>query len=591
MQAKTLRKVPSHLQRYIVEQNYEKYTPRDQAVWRFIMRNAKDFLVANAHPAYLSGLKATGVPIETIPRISEMNERFGELGWGTVCVCGFIPPLAFLEFLANRILPIAADMRTLEHFDYTPAPDIVHEAAGHAPILADREYRDYMANYARVARKGIFSKEDIDLYEAIRVLSDLKENPDSTPQLIEKAEANLKKAYEGITWVSEAAEISRMFWWTIEYGLVGDMQNPKLYGAGLLSSLGEGRDSLEANVRKVPLSLKCVETGYDITEPQPQLFVARDFHHVSEMLAELESKLAFRIGGQKSLELAKKAESLTTTQFDSGVEVSGVLTEFLCNEDQLAFLRWKGAVQLCENAHELPNQGVTRHPDGFSSPVGSWVGTAKAPHLLQDAELAKLGLQRAKTCILNFASGFKISGKLEGWIRGKNGDLLVLTWTDCTVTCGDKVYFEPSWGSFDQIVGLAVPSVYGGPSDWPAYGSGDFGKASTQPGRQTPYTDSEKHLFKLYAQIREERVKKQASQETLARLQKIAQDLMKNYPKEWLLALELSECVHAFAKHASETPWYKEMQESVLNLANYTPRQSRFIKMGLDLAARVQLSQ
>ena len=583
----TAEKIPSHLRTYVVKQDYEKYTFRDHAVWRFIMRNAKDFMVAHAHPAYLLGLEKTGVPIEQIPRISEMDERFSQFGWGTVCVCGFIPPLAFLEFLSHRILPIAADMRTLEHFDYTPAPDIVHEAAGHAPILADKEYRDYMASYAKVARKGIFSNEDVRLYEAIRVLSDVKENPDSTPETIQKAEQELKKAYNSMTWVSEAAQISRMFWWTIEYGLVGEMQKPLLYGAGLLSSIGESLDCFDSRVQKVPFSLKCVETGYDITEPQPQLFVAKDFHHVSEVLRELEATLAFRKGGEESLALAKRAESLTTTQLDSGVEISGVLSEFVYEKGRPVFLRWKGPVQVCCQGQELADQGVKRHPDGFSSPVGFWSGTPLHPKDIKDSNFAKLGLHKGSASVLNLSSGFKISGVLKAWVRDAAGSLLLVTWQECTVTRGDKTYFEPSWGEFDQVVGDAVPSVYGGPADWAKYGSGDFGKASTQPGRLTPYREQEKHLFALYGILRNLRLEKQPKQAVvLKQLEKICDELISAYPNEWLLGIEVSEQFYALGCAADEAPWFRKMQEQIFQLSNYSEKQRRFVKMGLDLAKK-----
>ena len=92
-----------------------------------------------------------------------------------------------MEFQSLGILPIAADMRTIEHLTYTPAPDIVHEAAGHAPILINEEYGNYIKEYGNIASKAIMSKEDLDLYDAIRELSDIKESPVSTDKDIENA--------------------------------------------------------------------------------------------------------------------------------------------------------------------------------------------------------------------------------------------------------------------------------------------------------------------------------------------------------------------------------------------------------------------
>lgn len=583
---KTLDRIPPQLAAYVVEQDYEKYTARDHAVWRFIMRNAKEFLSEHAHASYLSGLEKTGIPINYIPRISEMDARLSEFGWGAVCVCGFIPPLVFLEFQSNKILPIAADMRSLEHFDYTPAPDIVHEAAGHAPILADQGYRDYLAKYAQIARRAIFSIEDVRLYEAIRVLSDVKENPDSTPQQITKAEEELKKAYESITWVSEAAKIARMYWWSVEYGLIGDLKQPMIYGAGLLSSLGEGLDCLDKKVKKVPFSLACIETTYDITEPQPQLFVVKDFPKLIEVLEELEESLAFRKGGIEALNLAHKAMSLSTVRLDSGIEVSGILTEHLVEKGQVVFLKWAGPVQLCHEGTELKNQGRQRHPEGFSSPVGKWLNVAKSPANLSDHELAQIGLKVGKPSQLITQAGFEISGHLKSVTRNEEGKLLVLTWQDCAVKRQDKVYFEPSWGEFDLVVGDSVTSVYGGPADWRAFGEGEFGRASTQPGRMTPYLEKEKQLFSLYKDLRSLREKagELGRDAKVVQLQKISEKVQTNYPEEWLIAIEIIELFHVLMLKEEECPWYVKMTKSVLNLAKYSQKQARFMQIGINLA-------
>src|SRR5690349_12480216 len=125
--------VPPHLRQFVVEQDYARYTGVDQAVWRFVLLQTRSRLIETAHPAYRNGFEATGISVERIPSIAEMNDRLARFGWGAVCVDGFIPPRAFQEFQARGILPIAADMRTLAHLAYTPAPDIIHEAAGHAP--------------------------------------------------------------------------------------------------------------------------------------------------------------------------------------------------------------------------------------------------------------------------------------------------------------------------------------------------------------------------------------------------------------------------------------------------------------------------
>ena len=241
MQA-TIDRLPAYLKKHCVEQDYDAYTARDHAAWRFIMRQNRAFFRKHAVAVYEKGLEKTGIPIDRIPRIAEMDAKLQKFDWGAVAVCGFIPPAAFLEFQARGVLAIATDMRTVDHIEYTPAPDIVHEAAGHAPIIAHPAYANYLRRYARVAQKAIFSKEDVDVYGAIRYLSDIKENPDTKPEEIILAEKKFIDVSQQVTHVSEAAKVARMAWWTVEYGLVGKMKSPLIYGAGLLSSVGESQN-------------------------------------------------------------------------------------------------------------------------------------------------------------------------------------------------------------------------------------------------------------------------------------------------------------------------------------------------------------
>ena len=530
--------LPSYLRRYCAAQDYDKYTTRDHAAWRYIMRQSREYFRDNAVPIYISGLKKTGVPLDRIPRISEMDRALQEFGWGAVPVCGFIPPIAFLDLQARGILPIATDMRTIEHIAYTPSPDIVHEAAGHAPIVADEKYRTYLRQYASVANKTIMSREDLDLYEAIRVLSDIKENPDTRPEQIVLAQAALDRATAAVTYVSEATMVSRMAWWTVEYGLVGPLKKPKIYGAGLLSSVSESQSCLADIVRKIPLTLKCVETSYDITEPQPQLFVAEDMDHLTQVLRELEGKLAFKRGGVYGLETARKSGTVNTIELDNGVQVSGVLTRYEALVDGEIgvphFIAFSGPVQLCAKDQELSGQGRARHVQGFSMPFGRWRKYPdKSPSLLSNAELESCGIRIGQKTTLELTNGFTIAGLVAKVVR--DGDRIqYLTWTDCRVMRGSQCYFEPSWGEFDMPVADQILSVFGGPADRESYGEYDMGGVSTQPGRTSPFTEQEQKIFACYSKIRAARASKDP-------LNDVCQEALTEHPQEWLLSLELAE--------------------------------------------------
>ena len=175
-----LQKLPKHLKQFIKPQNYKDYSAIDQAVWRYVMRKNVDFLSTVAHNSYLEGLQQTGISIDSIPNMYGMNRILKDIGWAAVAVDGFIPPNAFMEFQAYNILVIASDIRQLEHIEYTPAPDIIHEGAGHAPIIANPEYAEYLRRFGEIGCKAISSAKDYELYAAVRYLSIIKEAPNFT---------------------------------------------------------------------------------------------------------------------------------------------------------------------------------------------------------------------------------------------------------------------------------------------------------------------------------------------------------------------------------------------------------------------------
>ncbi|MCC7442554.1 MAG: aromatic amino acid hydroxylase [Bdellovibrionales bacterium] len=580
--------LPPYLRRYVATQNYDAYTSRDHASWRFIMRQNREFFRKAAVPVYLEGLEKTGIPVDRIPRIEEMDAKLQAIGWGAVAVEGFIPSPAFLEFQARGILPIAVDMRTTEHIAYTPAPDIVHEAAGHAPVIADPEYAAYLKQYARMAQKAIASREDIDLYEAIRTLSDLKENPDVPPAEVARAEESFSRVSKALSEVSEAGQMARMAWWTVEYGLVGDLKSPRIYGAGLLSSVGESQHCLSDRVRKIPLTVDCVNQTYDITEPQPQLFVARDQQHLVEVLADFEKTLAFVHGGPSGLGKAVRARTVNTVVLGSGLQLSGLLESFESAEGRVDFLKFSGPVQLARGDRELPNHGRERHPGGFSSPIGQWADfPGRDPSQLSDAELSRAGLAVGRRFRLEFMSGFAVEGLVKGWVRGAgNGLLETLTFADCTVARGSWMTFDPSWGEFDLAIGDQVSSVFAGPADREAYGTFDMGQASTRPGRTSPHTPEEIRVFDLYARVRSVREQAASGPQVESELRRIAEKLEREHPSEWLLAVEILEAARQkLGIGAEKADWLHPLGRLLDRAGGRDPAIAELVQKGVALAA------
>lgn len=569
-----LTRIPDYLRTYVVQQDPSLYTPIDHSVWRFILKIAQDYFKEHAHQKYLDGLRETGISTERIPLISEMDACLQKFGWRAVAVSGFIPPAVFMEFMSIGVLTIACDMRSQDHLAYTPAPDIVHEAAGHAPIIADPDFRDYLTSYGEVARRAIMTYQDMDVYHAIRLLSDTKENPKSTAAEIAEAQQKLDAAYAATQFDSEAALLSRMGWWTFEYGLVGSIDQPKIYGAGLLSSVGESYHCLGKDVRRVPFSIDCIYQGYDITRPQPQLFVASDFEVLKKGLQDLAARMAFKRGGRESLEKARAARTVTTTVLDSDLQISGILEVFSGAGESIDFLRFQGPVQLSFQDHELPSQGASHHKDGYSTPIGKLAGrfSGREPQSLSEAELN--GLTE-----LEFASGICVRGRLRESVR-REGKTLVLVWDDCTVTRGSEVLFKPEWGTFDMACGTSVPSVFGGAADRSRYlaATGGFQQDPGKP--KTNLTPENTALNELYAQVRTIREAKNWDTQVEDDLAAVCRTLDAKHSQDWLLRFELLELA---AIHGKKPAWATPTRDRLAQLASQDPTRAELLQRGMAL--------
>jgi len=530
--------IESHLKKFIVDTSTRPYTPRDHAVWRFILRQLKSFLTTNAHPFYVEGLKKTGITIDEIPKVESISQRLTEFGWTAQPVSGFIPPAIFMEMQASNILPIASDMRSLDQVLYTPAPDVVHEAAGHAPMLAHAEYATYLKNYAQVAKKAILSSEDLEIYKTIRELSDLKSQSRVDPQMITNLEKKLTQISQNLSHLSEATLLSRMNWWTAEYGLIGSLEHPKIYGAGLLSSLGESKLCLSDKVKKVPLTIDCIRYSYDITEPQPQLFVTPDFKHLSVVLEELSRQMAYRTGGALGLSKAVQSKTVCTVELNSGLQISGQVVEFLSDSDsRISFFKTTGPSQLSFNSSELVGHSSEYHGHGYSSPIGALKSfPGECPSTLSAEQWAVLNfdLNKNSKIQLEYASGAVVQGILKSALR-KNGKTILLTLDQATAQLNDKILFQPDWGTFDLALGLSVTSVFGGPADRKAFGQVDDFKVSQIP--QAQYSELDFQLFGFYQTLRDLRAHKKTPYD----LETCLRFAMQEAPEEWLLFIEILE--------------------------------------------------
>lgn len=530
------KKLPKHLHQFIVKQPYNEYTAQNQAVWRYVMRLNLDYLSKVAHESYISGLKKTGISVDVIPKMEGMNRILKNIGWAAVSVDGFIPPNAFMEFQAYNVLVIASDIRTINHIAYTPAPDIIHEAAGHAPIIANPEYAEYLRRFGEIGSKAISSAKDYEIYEAIRLLSILKEDPNSSDEIIESALQKVEALQNSMGELSEMAQIRNLHWWTVEYGLIGEIDNPKIYGAGLLSSIGESKLCLTDKVKKIPYSIAAATQNFDITKQQPQLFVTPDFAHLSFVLEEFANKMALRKGGLKGVKKLIESSNIGTIELSTGIQISGVFNNVIADDNNNpVYIQTTGPTALATRDREIIGHGTEYHAEGFGSPIGKLKGINLAIEDMFPKDLEVYGIYEGKKTILHFEGNVKVEGEVITGKRDLKGKIILISFKNCTVTHNNNYLFKPEWGIYDMAVGKEIVSAYAGPASASSFQN--LGKVSEEKTHKIKYSEKELNLHKMYAEIalmRTENI-------YVDRINLLFEKLIKEYPNDWLLPLEMFE--------------------------------------------------
>ncbi len=567
-------RLPAHLHQYIKPQHYEQYTPVNQAVWRYVMRRNVAYLSKVAHDSYLQGLKQTGISIDQIPNMYGMNRILREIGWAAVAVDGFIPPAAFMEFQAYNVLVIASDIRKLENIAYTPAPDIIHEAAGHAPIIANREYAEYLRRFGEIGSKAIASAHDWDIYEAVRLLSQLKEQEGVASSVIEAAEEKVDELQNRISTPSEMARIRNLHWWTVEYGLIGTPTNCRIYGAGLLSSIGESQWCMSDQVKKERYSLAAADQSFDITKPQPQLYVTPDFAHLSLVLEEFANTMALRKGGLLGVRQLIESQSLGTIELSTGLQISGVFTKVIASESgKVAFIQASGPAALAYHETELIGHGTDQHIDGFGSPLGRLKGINLAIEDMSPRDLEAYNIYEGRTVTLDFEGDVQLQGQVVTGTRNLKGKIILVAFRNCLVSHRGEVIFEPGRGIYHLAVGKEVVAAFAGPADCNSFDLVTHELSTTE--KIIDKTPQRQRLESAYQQVRNWRDGKKSPGET-------AEDflrLQETYSEEWLLQLELLEWAQRHGDKAS----IDKIRHRLLTLRQQTPDIAALIDGGLEL--------
>lgn len=211
------------------------YTDEENATWRDLFNRQIILLENRACAEYLEGIKALGITADHIPQVPDVNDRLRRLtGWEIAPVKALINFQTFFELMANKKFPAATFIRRREELDYLQEPDIFHEIFGHCPLLTVPVYADFMHQYALLGLNA--SRED-------------------------------------------RAMLARLYWFTVEFGLIKTPQGLRIYGGGILSSYGESQYALDSAIpKRVPLeTVEAFRTPYRIDIFQPIYFVIQTF--------------------------------------------------------------------------------------------------------------------------------------------------------------------------------------------------------------------------------------------------------------------------------------------------------------------------
>jgi phenylalanine-4-hydroxylase len=244
---------------YVVKQDWAAYTPQQHALWRRLYRRQAELVPGRACDVFLESLAKMDAADE-IPRFDRTTEALQKAtGWELVAVPGLVPERTFFEHLANRRFPVTVWLREPHEFDYIVEPDAFHDFFGHVPLLFNPVFADYMQQYGKGGLK------------ACRL--------------------------DGLRY------LSRLYWYTVEFGLIQTPQGLRAYGAGILSSGGEVEYCLsDPRPHRIAFDLERVmRTLYKIDSYQETYFVIRDFQQLFEQTASDFTPLYERLKRQESL--------------------------------------------------------------------------------------------------------------------------------------------------------------------------------------------------------------------------------------------------------------------------------------------------
>lgn len=236
---------------YLIEQDWAAYTPEQHSVWAELVRRRMPQLRQHACKEYLEGFEQIGLREDRLPDLKAVSTRLQpRTGWQSTPVSGFLPPDAFFEMLSARMFPTTTWLRGRDSLEYTPEPDIFHDVFGHVPMHAHPIFGDFLQHYGQVC-------------------AGLMEDPAALERM------------------------GRVFWFTVEFGVIRQSGELKVYGSGLISSHGECTRVLAGGCEVRDFNLDAVmNQEFDTGAMQPILYAVESFEQIYEATKEAEVRLS-----------------------------------------------------------------------------------------------------------------------------------------------------------------------------------------------------------------------------------------------------------------------------------------------------------
>jgi len=230
-------------------QDYSAYTPEDFYVWRFLYERQFPLIKANASQLYLNALDKIGFNAYKIPCFTETSKRLQQCtGWQLTVVPELVPETAFFTMLANKIFPATCWLRTLKEMDYIEEPDMFHDVLGHVPLLVNSTYATFVREFAKLAMKWV------DTPEALLILA-------------------------------------RVYWFSVEFGLLRTNGENKVFGAAIISSHGEMENVFKEKTPKVPFNIReMFATEHNYSNFQSRYFVIDSFDQLCDALPQVDKQ-------------------------------------------------------------------------------------------------------------------------------------------------------------------------------------------------------------------------------------------------------------------------------------------------------------